>query len=188
MSQYQYCTAHIHFAESHSFTQSACLVLPEGDIDGFIALDTELMRCAQWGTMFPLTGDRCRGLLSLCISDAAKHMLLSNAGFIPHLIDGLLLDHEHPRKDTDEAVKTIVQRDFAECVQQISLFPPGCEALKENEAVIQALMTLTDKAWSDEAKLCAAGALMALIPPDQLDIEALHIMMSCECKSYLLPG
>jgi hypothetical protein len=27
-------------------------------------------------------------------------------------------------------VKAVVQRDFAECIQQISLFPPGREALK----------------------------------------------------------
>ena len=97
-------------------------------------------------------------------------------------ISGLLLDPEHPRKDSDEAIKTAVQRDFAECIQQVALFPPGCEALKANEAVLQALLALKDKAWSDEAKLCAEGALMALIPPEHReDIEALHIMMSCEC-------
>ena len=98
-------------------------------------------------------------------------------------IDGLLLDPEHPRKDTDEFTKTAVQRDFAECIQQLSLYPPGCEALKENEHVLQALSALKDKAWSEEAKICAEGALMALIPPerDHKEIEALHIMMSCEC-------
>ena len=115
-------------------------------------------------------------------------MLLNNAGFTPHLIDGLMLDPEHPRKDTDEAIKTAVQRDFAECVQQIALFPAGCEALTVNETVVQALLTLKDKAWSEEAKVCAEGALMALIPPEHLeDIEALHIMMSCECSPVSLP-
>jgi hypothetical protein len=53
-----------------------------------ITLDTEIMRCESWGAMYGFTGNRCRGLLSLCISDAAKQMLLSNAGFIPLLIDG----------------------------------------------------------------------------------------------------
>ena len=144
------------------------------------------MRCAVYGSAFALASNRCRGLLSLCISDTAKQMLLNNAGFIPHLIDGLMLDPEHPRKDTDETIKTAVQRDFAECLQQIALFPAGCEALKANEAVLQALLTLKDKAWSEEAKICAAGALMALIPPEHIGaIEALHIMMSCECTPSL---
>ena len=108
-------------------------------------------------------------------------MLLSNSGFVTHLLDGLLLDPEHPRKDTDETVKTAVQRDFAECIQQISLFPPGCEALKENEAIIQALSILKDKAWSEEARICAAGALIALMPPEPeplLDGEEKHVMLS----------
>jgi len=146
------------------------------------------MRCEAWGSAMALGANRCHGLLSLCISDAAKQMLLNNAGFTPHLIDGLMLDPEHPRKDTDEAIKTAVQRDFAECVQQIALFPAGCEALTVNETVVQALLTLKDKAWSEEAKVCAEGALMALIPPEQReDIEALHIMMSCECTPLSLP-
>ena len=72
-----------------------------------------------------------------------------------------------------------------ECAQQIALFPAGCEALKANEAVIQALSTLKDKAWSEEAKICAEGALMALIPPEHHGeaVNAPHIMMSCECTS-----
>ena len=108
-------------------------------------------------------------------------MLLSNSGFVTHLLDGLLLDPEHPRKDTDETVKTAVQRDFAECIQQISLFPPGCEALKENEAIIQALSILKDKAWSEEARICAEGALIALMPPEPEplpDGEEKHVMLS----------
>ena len=156
--------------------------LTEGDIDGFIALDTEVMRCEAWGSAMALGANRCHGLLSLCISDAAKQMLLNNAGFTPHLIDGLMLDPEHPRKDTDEAIKTAVQRDFAECVQQIVLFPAGCEVLTANEAVMPALLILKDKAWSEEAKVCAAGALMALNPP-VLHMDGQHIMLSCECTS-----
>ena len=146
------------------------LWLTEGDVDGFITLNTELMRCDVWGAAFTMASNQCRGLLSLCISDTAKQMLLNNAGFIPHLIDGLLLDPEHPRKDTNDAVKTAVQRDFAECIQQIVLFPAGREALTVNETLMQA------------AKVCAEGALMALIPPEhhEVDLEARHIMMSCE--------
>ena len=136
----------------------------QGDIDGLIALDTELMRCQVWGSTFVMNRNRCRGLLSLCISDNAKQMLLNNSSFIPHLIDGLMLDPEHPRKDTDEAVKVAVQRDFAECLQQIALFPAGCDALKaDSAAVIDVLDALVDKAWSEEAKDCARGALMQLM-------------------------
>ena len=159
--------------------------LTEGDIDHIIALDTELMRCDAWGSILALATNRCRGLLSLCISDTAKQMLFSTAGFIPLLIDGLLLDPEHPRKDTDEAIKTAVQRDFAECVQQISLFPAGRAALTADSAVVDVLDVLVDKAWSEEAKDCARGALMQLTDRHhetvaEKDLDALHIMMSCE--------
>jgi hypothetical protein len=158
----------------------------EGDIDGFLTLDVEYMRCEVWGAIFPMSSSRCRGLLSLCISDVAKQMLLSNNGFIPHLLDGLMLDPEHPRKDFDETIKTAVQRDFAECVQQISLFPAGSTALKANSAVVDALDALVDKAWSEGAKDCARGALMQLTDRHHetvvgIDLDALHIMMSCEC-------
>ena len=105
---------------------------------------------------------------------------------------GLLLDPEHPRQNTDEAIKTAVQRDFAECVQQISLYPAGCEALKAESAVVEAMDALVDKAWSEEAKDCARGALMQLTDRQhetvaEVDLDALHIMMSCEFESALLP-
>jgi hypothetical protein len=81
------------------------------------------MRCEVWGSAFTLSNNRCRGLLSLCIADAAKQMLLSNGDFLPHLVDGLLLDPEHPRKDTDDAIKAAIQCDFAEwCARPPSFF------------------------------------------------------------------
>ena len=160
-------------------------VLAEGDIDKFILLDIEVMRCTTFGSVFALTSNRCQGLLSLCISDAAKLMLIGNSGLAPHLIDGLLLDPEHPRKDTDQTIKAAIQRDFAECIQQISLFPTGCDALKADSAVVDVLDALVDKAWSEEAKDCARGALMQLTDRHhetvaEIDLDALHIMMSCE--------
>ena len=112
-------------------------------------------------------------------------MLLLNSAFIPHLVDGLMLDPSHPRlkdimgNDTDTSILAIVQRDFAHCISQISLFPPGCEALKADPAVLQALSTLRDAAWSDDARLFAEATLMVLSPPEHLDLEALHVMMSC---------
>ena len=60
----------------------------ETDIDGFMALDSELMRGETLGPHFDMLSSRCRGLLSLCISDTAKQMLLNSSGFVAHLIDG----------------------------------------------------------------------------------------------------
>ena len=116
-------------------------------------------------------------------------MLLRCDLLIPTLIDVLFLDPEHPRKDTDEQIKSAVQRDFAECIQQLSLFGPGGEALKKNPDVVSALDMLVDKAWSEEAKICARGALKQLCPehrPDtvEVDLDALHIMMSCKQSAY----
>ena len=62
--------------------------MTERDIDGLLLIDTELMRCDHWGSAMSFAANRCRGLLSLCISDTAKQMLLNNSGFIPHLLDG----------------------------------------------------------------------------------------------------
>ena len=161
-------------------------LVAEKDIDGFMALDVELMRCESFGGAFALIKNQCRGMLNLCISDSAKPMLLGSSECIPHLLDGLLLDPEHPRKDTDEQIKSAVQRDFAECIQQLSVFGPGGEALKKNPDVVSALDMLVDKAWSEEAKVCARGALKQLCPERpiglrvEVDLDALHIMMSCK--------
>ena len=135
------------------------------DIDGVVEFEFEMLRASTWGKIWQLVLNQCKGLLSLCISDSAKKMLLEHAGFIPLLIDGLLLDDEHPRKDTAEAIKERVQHDYAECIQQISLFPPGRAALQAaGPRVVEALDMLVDKAWSDEAKQCAHAALMQLCP------------------------
>jgi len=171
-------------------------LVAEKDIDGFMALDVELMRCGSWGGILALVKNQCRGMLNLCISDAAKPMLLGSSECIPHLLDGLMLDPEHPRKDADEQIKSAVQRDFAECIQQLSLFGPGGEALKENPDVVTTLDMLEDKAWSEEAKVCARGALKQLCPERpiglriEIDLDALHIMMSCKqsaCAACMHP-
>ena len=106
----------------------------------------------------------CRGITNLCISDVFKQLLLNNPTFIPLLIDGLLLDPEHPHKASGEDVKAVVQRDFAECIQQLSLFQPGADALQANPTVVDALDTLVSRAWSEGARECAKGCLMQLCP------------------------
>ena len=160
----------------------------QDDIDGFIAFNVEIVACAVWGGMISLAGTG-RAILNLCISDSAKQMLLDNSGFIPHLVDGLLLDPEHKRNGAPpvgapQHTKAVVQRDFAECIQQLSLFPPGCEALKVASGVIEALDALVEKAWTEEAKNCARGTLMQLTERQAqvtVDTDALHIMVSCAC-------
>ena len=60
-------------------------------------------------------------------------------------VDGLMLDPAHPRfkdvagNDADVSILSIVQRDFAECISQISLFPSGCEELKADPLSITAV-------------------------------------------------
>eukprot|EP01048_Picozoa_sp_COSAG05_P021586 COSAG05_NODE_4022_length_1713_cov_2.089219_2_plen_126_part_01 len=98
--------------------------------------------------------NQARGLLKLCISDSNKKMLIKSPGFVEHMIASLMLDPNHKRQDTSQTTKKRVQRDYAECIQQISLFPAGCEVLKD-PAVVEALDALVDKGWSDEAKQCA---------------------------------
>ena len=82
-----------------------------------------------------------------------------------------------------------MQRDFAECIQQVSLFPPGCEALKAAD-ITAVLDELVDKAWSEEAKDSARGALMQLTDRHreevvEVDPDALHIMLSCACTAVV---
>jgi hypothetical protein len=43
----------------------------EKDIDGFIALDVEMMRCEVFGGAFVMVKNQCRGMLNLCISDVS---------------------------------------------------------------------------------------------------------------------
>jgi len=167
----------------------------EEDINGCITVDVEHINCASWGGMFPMAGTYGRGMLNLCISDGCKQMLLDNREFIPHLVSGLFLDPELPRNGdpptgAPEAIKSVVQRDFAECIQQISLFPPGREALRADPAVMQALTELKEKAWTEEAKGSADRTILALTPKQERrksmmlvdDVQAgdaKHIMLSC---------
>eukprot|EP01051_Picozoa_sp_SAG22_P020420 SAG22_NODE_4123_length_1377_cov_1.038341_1_plen_95_part_10 len=86
-------------------------------------------------------------LLSLCVSDTNKELLLATEGLVRVLVDSLLLDPEHPRKSkasmqgtTDwEGAKGPVQRDFAEAIAQLAMFPPGREALQRDPKVADAL-------------------------------------------------
>jgi hypothetical protein len=96
------------------------------------------------------------------------------------LIDGLLLDPNHPRKScaagTDwEAVKAPVQNDFAAAMLQVAVSPAGRSALREaGRAVLDAVQEVADKGWSEEARRSARGTLAALA--DEIGTE--EAMMS----------
>jgi hypothetical protein len=141
------------------------------------------MRCEVWGSGFTISNNRCRGLLSLCIADSAKQMLLNNHGFIPHMVDGLLLDPEHPRKDTDDAIKAAIQCDFAECLAQIAVFKPhGREALRQDSSVLRALEAVAQSGLTEGAQQHAESALLALSDTELVRTEGQkHVMLSCEC-------
>ena len=129
----------------------------------------------------------------MCVQTASCHhsvcVLRTDLG---PLSPGLLLAPDHLRKDTDVRIKTIVQRDFAECIQQISLFPPGQAALRAEPAVEEALNTLVEQAWSEEAKDCARGALMQLTDRQQqkqyesVTEDTRHVMVSYQWSSQAI--
>ncbi len=95
-----------------------------------------------------------------------QDMLLSNERFVTVLVDSLLLDSDHPRKaaGTFGSVKSAVQRDAAEALQQLSVYPPGREALLADPTVSEALSEVADCGWSDGEKcsysLFVPGLLM----------------------------
>ena len=81
-------------------------------------------------------------------------------------------------------MKAAVQRDIAECIQQLAVFPQACEVLKADSKLIDAVKALVDKGWTNEAKETATRTL-ATFYPEQLvkfvvDEDSLHIMMSCK--------
>eukprot|EP01046_Picozoa_sp_COSAG06_P030848 COSAG06_NODE_2959_length_6025_cov_2.863145_1_plen_177_part_00 len=167
--------------------------------------------------LWQLSAQECRGLLALCISDVNKLLLINSPGVTALLVmhpglllsqycpplpnttravvpspqtSGLLLDPEHPRKDTAEPVKAAVQRDIAESIQQLAVFPQACEVLKADSELIDAVKALVDQGWTKEAKETAARTL-AIFHPEHfvkfvVDEDSLHIMMSCKHSVFLL--
>ena len=52
-----------------------------------------------FASIFGMRADHGHPILALCVSDINKQLLLNSEGFIPILVDSLLLDPEHPRRD-----------------------------------------------------------------------------------------
>ena len=110
-------------------------------------------------------------------------MLLDVDNFVAVLVDNLLVDN-HPAQEQPnfEAIKSQVQRDFAEALQQIAVYPRGREVLLAVPTVATSLHEVAERGWSEAAKECARGALSALSDREALadvDEDHRHVMISC---------
>eukprot|EP01052_Picozoa_sp_SAG31_P029994 SAG31_NODE_3037_length_4761_cov_2.884384_2_plen_202_part_00 len=116
----------------------------------------------SYGGVWPLDELQALPILNMCVSDKNKLKMLGCPNFLDLLIDGLLLSPEHPRKNSDPHCMAVVQRDFAECLYQMSLFPPSHDRLSGDPRVIPALEDLAVRGFTMDAQRCAEGALLAL--------------------------
>ena len=159
-----------------------------------------------WGQYWPCSKTSNLCLLSFCISDKYKELLLHSREFLPHLVSGLLFDPKTAmclsNPHFDSSAKGAIQLQYAECLQQLSLYEPSRRAMIADAQVMGALRELTVHGWTPEAKLCAHGALLALVEQDQREQRSSrqqaggdgvgdesrlqHVMMSYEWSSQAL--
>lgn len=147
--------------EEHSSEDTESFIFTQENVDSLLKFTNEILRPVNFGFMWPITTVHASPLLNMCVSDSAKQLLLNNKTFLQQLVHGLLLDSTHHRTGagdpTDfESVKEIVQAEYAECLLQLSLFPPGREAMLADSGVMVALRTLaagSEHCWSREARL-----------------------------------
>lgn len=77
-------------------------------------------------------------------------------------------------------------QDFAEAIAQLAMFPRGREALLCDATVAEALQQVAVEGWTEEARLSATSALLAMSDSDkspevgraQHDQDQKHIMLS----------
>ena len=155
-------------------------------------IDTALTRWSQivraegyYAVLKPSAGSIMA--LDLCVSDKNKPLILANAGFIPYLVDALLLDPGHPRADMALELKTWCQEHHAECLAQLAMFEPAREALCQDPSVIPALEAVAEAGLSAEARKFADATLQVLSgkQPGMVVEEGgqiqMHVMLSCKC-------
>ena len=122
--------------------------------------------------------------LELCISDENKPLLLMNPGFIPYLVDALLIDPSHPRRvaEMKEELRSWVQEHHCECLAQLAVFGPGREALRQDPSVVPALKAVVEVGLSAQARDFAQAALLALSDKELHTLsdgeQQMHIMLS----------
>jgi hypothetical protein len=125
--------------------------------------------------------------LELCISDANKPLLLAHRGFLPYVVDALLLDPDHPRADMKLELKSWCQQHHAECLAQLAVFAPARETLRADPSVLPALEAVAEGGLTAEARKFAEAALLALSEKElHVDAEGQkHVMLSCTCVCVL---
>jgi hypothetical protein len=118
--------------------------------------------------------------LELCVSDENKPLLLTNADFIPYLVDALLLDPDHPRAGMKQELRTWCQEHHAECLAQLAVFEAARVLLRQDPSVIPALEAVAEAGLSAEARQYAQAALLALSDKElHADVEGQkHVMLS----------
>ena len=106
------------------------------------------------------------------VSDRNKLLLLKSPDFFTHLALGLFVD-PHPRGVGSEhemkgmfhdaaEMQALYQRDYAEAVLQLALFPSGREALRQEAAVVNALEKVAKDGMTPEAQEHAGERLPPL--------------------------
>ena len=131
-------------------TQKRCVFLQE-NVDSMLMSWEERMRPVGWGRVAALS-QGVMLVLELTISDARKPLLLANPGYVPYLVDSLLLDPKHPRAGLADEEKIWLQSMHTECLAQLALFPPGKARLLEDSSVISALEAVAVRGLSQEAQ------------------------------------
>ena len=95
-----------------------------------------------------------------------------------------------------EGAKGPVQRDFAEAIAQLALFPSGKEALLQDSNAVEALQQVAAEGWTEESRLSAESALLALSDRQPVDVEhdqatrdqgqQRHVMLSYQWGSQVM--
>ena len=158
--------------------------------DNLMAVMRWRCRLARWSqivrpaAVFPYkTNSDNIQALELCISDKNKPLLVANKGFIPYVVDALLLDPAHPRAGDKQEERCWCQTHHAECLAQLAASQCGLEALRQNASVVPALEAVAKRGLSAEARHFAEAALLVLSGKElHVGMEGQkHLMLSCEC-------
>ena len=124
------------------------------------------------------------------VSDKHKTLLFTAPDIWTLLTLGLFLDAEqHPRgqnavppsSPVPVEIQAIWQRNYAEALQQLALFPPGREAILQQPSIMKALEEVAERGMSPEAREHAEGALIALSDKEMQAVDGdgpKHIMLS----------
>lgn len=78
-------------------------------------------------------------------------------------------------------MQALWQRNYTETLQQLALFPAGCEAILQEPVLLKALEEVAERGMTPEAREHAEGALMALSDKEMQASESegpKHIMLS----------